>query len=1386
MFNQSRLSRLLILSALTYLLPTLGAAAPLPSAAKFASSDKPDRHVTGYLVTLREPSVIAFEDPRQLSGIGKALLFRPTAPSRNEGRFDPESVTVRAYRGYLRRRQDDLVQEISAAAGKSILPVFRWDVVGNGFSVRATVDDAARIARHPDVLSVTPDYPVEMPSYATPATVGAEPIWLGAVTGVLQTRGEGVVIGNIDSGINSAHPAFAELASDGFRHVNPRVRRYGLCLDGPAAARCNDKLIGLYDYQNEPGAQGENAGADLSGHGSAVASLMAGNPVTSTVNGPTASVPLLFSGVAPRANLISYKVHYATPGHNSAPGAVMAAINQATIDRVDIMTLEYLANTDLDPWQHPRAMAILQAREAGVIPIAAGGNEGIGHGIRAEPSFSPWVMTVAASRHSKAFVTQLINLRGPGIPFPMTLSGQSISSAAPDAELVYASDVTAGNSQCGQGTAQAVPTGASNPFPAGSLTGRIVVCDEASYFAAEMGFNAKLAGAVGIVLLNGDFSERRQHTPVTQHHLPAVHLNFSDSNRLRSALVTARTAGVPLRAGITATTVGESAVTGLLADYSSRGPVVHYDGVLKPDVASPGPQTFGAQDDGSGYRELRGTSAALPGVAGAVALLKAGKPGWGVSQIFSALQTTANHGFINSTDAILRPAAPLEDGSGLIRVDQAARAGLYFAVSPAEFRNANPATGGDPSQLNLPSIYSRGCLSRCSYRRRVTALVGGTWSAELVADPSLGLNVTPAQFSLAAGDSVDLNITVEVGSGIRAGTVLNGSLQFVSVTAPAQVAVTRVPIAIQAGLGHIPTVLELGSQPAKGNTTVLLHNTAEIRALQFRSTPLRAPRSIDFAALRNSYRVFPVARPMKLEGRSGVPGKFRVEIDSSVAPDLDLYVGFDRNGDGDPLDSNELACVSTSLSSAESCEFDISWSPETQLMFAVYGYSTSSQASDMAVARTYNELFDSRPDGLVVTSGLGKKEHGSDLPLNLAWRMDSLPVGALGRSWVTLTSPTFGDLGTAEVRLSRAAGEPPAVILDARADSLTVSLEPGQAHERIVIDVPANQTALVLRTEGTGGNVDLYVSRSAAAPTPPNFAAAPPRSQQPFRSVSEGNTERVAISAGQLTAGRYYVTPVNAGTTVANVVLNVLGEFTGSIVQPAANGYFNPARSGHGVFLARTPQVWALAWYTFDTAGRPVWYTAQGTAAGANDGVWSAPIYRSTWSGSRDTPQEVGRAILTFDGNGSFTYSWLLDGEYGSEPFVAIGVPQCATANLSVGGGWLRPDQPGWGSYFLNFPGNLEAEAIYIYDADGLPRWVIGEGTYATALQKNLFQISGFCPTCPVVPTTRTLAGTASRTLLSSTEGTFESNISFADGLPGTWVQNRVPWAKLTPELLCQ
>src|SRR5690606_4479519 len=143
---------------------------------------------------------------------------------------------------------------------------------------------------------------------------GAASLWNASPT---PFRGEGMVIGIIDSGINFGSPAFAAVDDSGYHHVNPlgSGNYLGTCAPGGVdAGRCNDKLIGGYDFVCEaPGNQCGVAGVreepgfgDTNSHGSHVAAAAAGNAWTAHYRGNA----LRISGVAPRANIIAYDACY--------------------------------------------------------------------------------------------------------------------------------------------------------------------------------------------------------------------------------------------------------------------------------------------------------------------------------------------------------------------------------------------------------------------------------------------------------------------------------------------------------------------------------------------------------------------------------------------------------------------------------------------------------------------------------------------------------------------------------------------------------------------------------------------------------------------------------------------------------------------------------------------------------------------------------------------------------------------------------------------------------------------------------------------------------------------------------------------------------------------
>ena len=103
------------------------------------------------------------------------------------------------------------------------------------------------------------------------------------------------------------------------------------------------------------------------------------------------------SGVAPHANLISYKV--CAPGCPSS--ATVAAVDQAITDNVDV--LNYSISGSDDPWLDPVDLAFLDAHDAGISVSASAGNSGPGASTVAKTG--PWNLSVAATTHSTLATT---------------------------------------------------------------------------------------------------------------------------------------------------------------------------------------------------------------------------------------------------------------------------------------------------------------------------------------------------------------------------------------------------------------------------------------------------------------------------------------------------------------------------------------------------------------------------------------------------------------------------------------------------------------------------------------------------------------------------------------------------------------------------------------------------------------------------------------------------------------------------------------------------------------------------------------------------------------------------------------------------------------------
>lgn len=698
-----------------------------------------------YIVLLSDPSLSRYQ-----GGIGG---LAPTDPEvTGDLRLDPNNPASVAYLNYLAQQQDAFIAAVEAALGREVEVVFRYNAVLNGITVRLSSEEAAVVAGLPGVQRVEQDFDRFLLTDAGPRWIGAGGIWDGSATGGLSgTMGEGVVAGIIDTGVNHDHPAFAGTGpADGFAHSNPRGRFFGACDPATGAPFCNNKLIGMYDFTG-------TTPEDTNGHGSHTASTTAGNILDAELVAPTITVARRISGVAPHANLISYKVCITT----CPLSAILAAINQATLDVVDVINFS-IGGDSTSPWQDMDAQAFLNARNAGIFVATSAGNDGPGAKTIGSPADAPWVFSVGASTHDRKFVNALIDMSGGASPPPVDIEGKSVTSAYGPAAIVYAGDF--GDPLC------------QTPFPPGTWTnGEIVVCDRGVNPRVEKASNVATGGAGGFVLANEEQSG--DSTVADPYAIPGVNISYRDGLVLKAWLADGGSGHI---ATISGTQFNQASANGdIMAAFSSRGPNPSAPDVLKPDITAPGVDILAAFNTVNPlvppeYGVISGTSMSSPHAAGAAALIRALHPDWTPDQVKSAIMTTAfaalpgngdeAHGVLKEDGAT--PADPFDYGGGRVDLYQAGRAGLVLDERTTSYNAADPAAGGDPTDLNLPSLADKDCFQTCSWTRTVKNVLDADmdWRVSVSAPPGVAVKVSPKKFSLEPGQTQTLLIEANVSS----------------------------------------------------------------------------------------------------------------------------------------------------------------------------------------------------------------------------------------------------------------------------------------------------------------------------------------------------------------------------------------------------------------------------------------------------------------------------------------------------------------------------------------------------------------------------------------------------------------------------------------------
>lgn len=710
-----------------------------------------------YIVVFREAALASYDG--SVPGYAKPELLPGKA------RLNVKGARAQAYVGYLKSRQSEHEANIGSVLGRSVDVSFRMQHAVNAIVLALSPSEAATVASRPEVLFVEPVRDVPLDTDVGPVFIGAGPLWDGTNPGSTgPVRGEGTVIGVIDSGINFGSPSFAATDPiDAYAHVNPlgAGTYLGTCdTGGDDAGRCNAKLIGGYDFVC--GAPGNQCGVanvreepgfgDTNGHGSHTASTVAGNNRDVVLSGVTRRI----SGVAPRANIIAYDVCYTeiSTGRGLCPTASSAAaVNQAIADGV-VDAINFSISGGASPWADTVSLAFLSATNAGIYVATSAGNSGPGPNTMGH--LEPWTASTAAAQHGRSSFAFYLNGTGPGTP-PANVAAVPVNPGT--GGVAFAASIL-GSTPFRVSAGIDTANDACAAFPVGTFTGAIALVRRGTCSFAIKANNASAAGAIAVVIANNAAAGLIPSVPGTT--VPVFGATQADGNSLRDwgqANPATATAGIPFPATVTTNTADQ------IASFSSRGPAGTFD-LLKPDVTAPGVSILAAVAGTTitGFENAvdlyNGTSMASPHNAGSSLLLRQLKPSWSVPEIKSALEMTAKRTVLKEDGAT--PATPFDMGGGRIRVDRAANAGLLLDETTANFTAADPASGGSTTTLNIPSFAKNGC-SDCQFVRtfRSPLATSQAWTASVT---GLAGTVTPSTFTVPAGGTVTLTTTIDTSA----------------------------------------------------------------------------------------------------------------------------------------------------------------------------------------------------------------------------------------------------------------------------------------------------------------------------------------------------------------------------------------------------------------------------------------------------------------------------------------------------------------------------------------------------------------------------------------------------------------------------------------------
>jgi minor extracellular serine protease Vpr len=545
----------------------------------------------------------------------------------------------------------------------------------DGFSVQGSSESIAALAHRNQISLVSPVTQYQVQTEESVKLIGGDAVRSFFDEKNKRLTGKGVTVGVIDTGVDYTHPDLRKNYAGGHD---------------------------LVDNDQDPMETRALGKATI--HGTHVAGIIAANGK--------------IKGVAPEAKIIAYRA--LGPGGDGTTEQVLAAIDQAILDKVDIVNLS-LGN-DINGPDLPISLALNRAVDKGIVAVAASGNSG------------PNVWTVGSPGTASKAIS--VGASTPTMEIPYILiegSRDKIRIEPMEGSTKWALDRSLLIVDGGSGRKQELK----------NVRGKIVLIKRGILTFSEKAENAQAAGAAAVLIYNNISGHLIGNLENTMH-IPVGALTRDDGaffiKKLTKSSLSARVSVLKEK--------------DRLADFSSRGPVTE-TWEIKPDIVAPG-VAINSTIPG-GYLSLQGTSMAAPHVAGACALIKQAHPDWTPAQIKASVMNTAkplskNHSGYYRT---------YEQGAGRIQVDAAIQSSSLVTPSSIMFGKFSEPSDNHKAYLQVENMSD----APIRYSFAIPAQVEGlTWRF-------------PLAFTLEPKETKDIAVELTVDPQLFKGKIHDGYLR---------------------------------------------------------------------------------------------------------------------------------------------------------------------------------------------------------------------------------------------------------------------------------------------------------------------------------------------------------------------------------------------------------------------------------------------------------------------------------------------------------------------------------------------------------------------------------------------------------------------------------